>query len=317
MPVLQSPTATPRASVAHLIERTKDLLLGSGREELNLLSTTLSRTETSFVLSYALDGLNRGSYIAIDTELMFVWAAQPEASSQTCQVTVQRGMKGTVEAEHVANSVVYLNPFFSRWQLRKTLQDEIRSWGPQVFRVKTLDLATSDFVRGYDMGSLGEWFYILDVRMSPDLLNATPSDKNWRSLPYRVEHSANTTTFPSGNALTITDPIGVFDAPRTVHLVYGAPFSVNTFTDAVTLITTVGLDYSDLDIAPYGAAWRLAASREVRRMLVEAQSQAADLQNFPPGYMVKAAQEFKMLRDSRLNDAIQRLSAQYPTRRTA
>ena len=50
-------------------------------------------------------------------------------------------------------------------------------------------------------------------------------------------------------------------------------------------------------------------------MLTEAQGATADLQNFPPGYMIKTAEEFKQLRDSRLQDAQERLLQQYPISR--
>lgn len=315
MPVLAVPTAE-FSTVGDLVTRTKDLLLGAGREEMNQLAATATATATTLTVNYALAGITRGSYVAVDTEVMYVWNADI-ASNGSGTLTVQRAMKGTTAAVHTDGAIVYVNPFFTRYQIRQTLKDEIRSWGPQVFAVKTLDIAGTDFVRGYDMGSIGPWFFILDLRLSPDPLTATPSDKNWPEVPYRVMHSGPTQTFASGNVLTVTTAFGIFDTPRTLHLTYAAPFTVDAeFTDAVTLLTTVGLDTSDLDIPPYGAAWRLASSREVRRMLTEAQGQAADLQAFPPMYALQAAQGFKTFRDSRLNDAVARLRAQYPIRRT-
>lgn len=314
MPVLDTPGAS--YNVGYLLDRTFDLLLGSEREQMNQLGTAIEATATTLSLRYALGTLQRGTYIAVDTEVMYVWNAVTSAGGNT-QATVQRGMKGTTAASHSEGAVVYINPYFTRYQVRQTLQDEIRSWAPQVFAVKTADLTATDFVRGYDMGDLGAWLFVIDVLVSPDTLLGTPSDKNWRSVDYRIDRSADTTTFPSGSALTVTSPLGIFNTPRTIHVVYGAPIDVDsTFTDGDTLLA-MGMDSSDLDIAPYGAAWRLAASREVRRMLTEAQGNDADLQNFPPGYMVKAAQEFKMLRDSRLADAVARLRAQYPVRRAA
>jgi hypothetical protein len=52
-------------------------------------------------------------------------------------------------------------------------------------------------------------------------------------------------------------------------------------------------------------------------MLTEAQGLNVDLQNYPPGYQLKAAQEFKAFRDSRLFDAQERLRAVQPVRRVA
>lgn len=306
------------STVGTLIERTKDLLLGSSREQIFQLVSSVTSTATTITVQHGNGDVRPGGYVAIDTETMYVWTAKPLSSSSATQLTVNRGMRGTAAATHSAGAMVYVNPFFTRWQIRQTLLEEIRSWPPQVFAVKTADISTTDFVRGYDLGGFAtDWFFVLDVRMSPDVLNATPSDKNWASIPYRITRSANTTTFPSGNALTVTTPLGVFDSPRQIHVVYAAPFVLTTFTDSTTLISTVLVDASDLDIAPYGAAWRLASAREVRRLLTEAMGTVADLQQFPPMYALQAAKGFQDLRDSRLRDAIERLRSKYPTRRTS
>ena len=152
---------------------------------------------------------------------------------------------------------------------------------------------------------------------SPDPLTGIVNENSWARVNYRIDKNANLTSFPSGAALFITDPLGVFDSPRTFHVTYAAPIDVDTTFEDTDCLHVTGMDYSDIDIAPYGAAWRLASGREVRRMLTEAQGQNSDLQNFPAGYMVKAAEDFKNLRDSRLKDAIERLRAQYPIRRTS
>ena len=231
-------------------------------------------------------------------------------------------MKGTTAATHSNGTLVHVNPFFTRYQVRNTLQDEIRSWGPQVYQVKTADIAATDYVNGYDLGALNPGFGVIDVQRSPDtLFDSTPNDETWPSVKWRVVRSANLTAFPSGQALIITDPTPVFDSP-TFHVVFAAPFDVDSpqspntvpFQDSDSL-ATMGIDNSDIDIAPYGAAWRLASGREIGRMLTERMGATADLQNFPPGYMVKTAEEFKVLRDSRLRDAQERLRSEFPIKR--
>lgn len=308
-------SSTNCVTVGDMVDRTFDLLLGAGREERNQLTDALDTSTTTFQVNYPLMNLARGTYIAIDDEVMYVWSTTPGSGTST--VTVQRGDKGTTPGTHAAGAIVYVNPYFTRYQVKATLQDEIRSWGPQVFQVLQTDIYAANFVRGYDLGILGQWFYILGVSESPDPLVGLTSDNLWTSFPYRVERSANTQAFPSGAALYVTSAQGVFDAPRTLHITYAAPIDVDTSFQDTDCLHITGMDYSDLDIAPYGAAWRLASGREVRRMLTEAQGQNSDLTNFPAGYMIKAAEDFKQLRDSRLQDAIERLRSQYPIRRTA
>ena len=303
-------------TVGYLINRTFDLLLGAAREERNQLTGALDAVSTTFTVNYPLNSLKTGTYLCIDQELMYVWTSTP-SSGASSTVTVSRGERGSVATTHLAGAPIQVNPYFTRYAVAETLRDEIRSWAPQVFRVLTADIPLVNYQRGYDMGSLGPWFNILKVTESPDILTAAGGDALWRQISYTVSQSANTTSFPSGNCLNVNTPTAPFDSPRTLHIVYSAPINVDTTFGENDVLGTMGFDSSEVDIPPYGAAWRLAASREVRRMLTEAQGAVADLTNFPPGYQLKAAEQFKQLRDSRLNDAIVRLRAQYPILRTA
>lgn len=303
------------ATVGTLVDRTFDLLLGSEREDINQLVVAITPAATTFNVRFSPPPKVK-SYLAIDTEVMYVVGAQT-ASGTSSTATVIRGMRGTTAVAHNATAVVYVNPFFTRYQVRNVLQDEIRSWGPQVFAVKTVDVSATAFIRGYDLGNIAPWLDVLSVRESPDPYQGVTDTKDWRTVPFTVLHSAPTSDFPSGNGLIITLPAGVFDTPRTFHVTYGAPFDVDaTFTDSATLLS-MGLDTSDLDIPPYGAAWRLAGSREMRRLLTQAMGEVADLQEYPPGYAIAVADKFKALRDSRLSDAAARLRAQYPLMRSA
>lgn len=311
MPVLGAGNPTPY-TVGYLLNRTLDLLLGAAQEDLNNSQNVIQVGDTSIVLQYPSGRAQPGSYIAIDDEVIYVWTAT-DNSSGGCTLTVQRGMKGTTAVQHEPN-VVYVNPYFPRYQVRKTLMDEIRSWGPQIFNPASKVVSGVDFVRGYDLGLLGKCFRVLEVRRSPDTLWATPDPEDWPRVKFQVVNQAPTSDFASGQAIIITDPIEVFDAPK-FNIVYAAPIDVDSSFDDGDSVIAMGMDASDIDIAPYGAAWRLASGREVRRMLVQAQANTADLQNFPPGYMIKTAEEFKQLRDSRLQDAIERLLQQYPVTR--
>lgn len=306
-------------TVSYLISRTFDLLLGAMREDLNRLTSNIGANDTTIATDFPPGMMNKGCYLAIDDEVLYVWSSS--SSSNGSSVVVQRGMKGTTPATHTAQTLIKVNPFFTKYQVRQTLQDEIRSWGPQVYAPKSKLITATDFVNGYDLGLLGQCFHVIDVQRSPDSVWATPPDNAWPSVKWRVVNQAPTSSFPSGQALMIVDPVGVFDEP-TFNVVYAAPIDVDSPQNGNTLpfqdgdsLTVMGMDNSDLDIAPYGAAWRLASGREIRRTLQEAQGNTADVQNFPPGYMVKTAEEFKQLRDSRLQDAMERLLQQYPIKR--
>jgi hypothetical protein len=318
MPVLDDTNEDPYGeyTVAYLIDRTFDLLLGANREEMNRLTSGLDDVTTTFSIDFPPGSLVRGTYMTIDDEVMYVWSSAP--SSGTSTVTVQRGMKGTTAAPHDAQALIFTNAYFTRYQVTQTIRDVIRSWAPQVFAVQTVDIPAVNFVRGYDLGDLGQWMFALDCRMSDDTLTANPDPHEWKEISsYRLSQSANLTDFPSGNALFITEPFPPFDQPRTIHFTYAVPINVDTTFEEGDNVIAMGMDASDLDIPPLGAAAQLAMSRELRRTLTEAQGAVADLQQFPPGYAVSAAEKFQERHDQRFNDAVQRLRAQYPMRRTS
>jgi hypothetical protein len=314
MPVF-GPTGSDEAlyTVGYLINRTFDLLLGAAQEDLNVVASNVDIGDATVSLSYPSQRAQPGAYIAIDDEVMYVLSAL-DNSSGGCVLGVIRHMKGTTATAHSLNAIAYVNPYFAKYQVRRTLQDEIRSWGPQIFAPKSKVIAATDFVRGYDLGELGRLYRVLDVQRSPDSVWGSPPNQSWPSVKWRMVNQADTTAFPSGQALMIVDPIGVFDEP-SFNVVYAAPIDVDTTFNDDDSVIAMGMDSSELDIAPYGAAWRLASGREIRRMLTESMGNTADMANFPPGYMIKTAEEFKMLRNSRLQDAEERLLQQYPVKR--
>src|ERR1700694_5944440 len=132
-------------TVGHLIQPTFDLLLGARREERNQVATTVATTDTSISVTYAVKGAQRGTYLAIDDEVMYVWTSADGVGGGNGTITVSRGEKGTVATSHASGTDIQVNPFFTKYQIRETLREEIRSWGPQVYAVKTVAVNSTDF----------------------------------------------------------------------------------------------------------------------------------------------------------------------------
>ena len=61
-------------TVGYLIDRTFDLLLGAAREDMNVASAH-GAGDTTISWTYTAGRANQGTYIAIDDEVMYVWAA--------------------------------------------------------------------------------------------------------------------------------------------------------------------------------------------------------------------------------------------------
>jgi hypothetical protein len=65
-------------------------------------------SDTSVVVTYALEGLRVGQVFEIDSELFYIWAAD----TGTKTLTVERGYNGTTAAAHTAGAIVTSQPTF-------------------------------------------------------------------------------------------------------------------------------------------------------------------------------------------------------------
>lgn len=311
--------AAPATSytVADIMQETKRTLDGTARQEINELSAAMLATDTTFSTSFDLEGISRGSFLAVDDEVMYVWGVDLTGNV----ITVRRGMLGTEPAAHEASALIEVNPRYPNYAVRYALREEIRSWGPQVYTVKSTTIQTVEDTRGYDLGTLvaDNFYQIMSVRASTPTTTGMPDPMSWPRIEnWHVMRGAPTSDFPSGTALVIPDAyysgtkwassdgvsLQFTSTPLpTLSVLYSAPFNVNTFEDKTDMVLEVGLDVTMLDIPAKGAAWRLMSQKEPLRLQTEAQAQPYDLQFSPPMYASKAAAAMKADRDSRLNDA--------------
>lgn len=290
-------------TVGNLVTTTERHLLGTHRADRNRLATTMTDSVTSLVVEFQPGrGIGAGAYLALDDEIVYVW----EYGSTSLTATIQRAQLGTTAAAHTAGAIVDINPRFPRPILRDTLKEEIDSWGPAVYQVKTLDIAVGSTAQAVDLTAIGTYYSVLRVYREP----RSGSDV-WFNPTFRVLRNMPTADFASGTALILD---GQQEAATNLRIVYSAPFTTTTFTDATDLNATVGLDASQNDIPPYGAAWRLLATREVRRTQTQAQGDPRNAEEVPAGFMSQTSVALKRIRDQRLADAAVRLSNLYPPR---
>lgn len=303
-------------TVGNLVEETLGLLEGTASDEYNVLKTSLSAQATDFIdtvsLTYSLNGCVEGVYLSIEDEMVYVLDVNDENNS----ATVFRGQKNSPAVAHSANVKILVDPPWPRWVVMQTLKEEIRSWGPQVYQICTTTINMQAGIRGYDLGDPGPVYERVRVyRDPPPFIGeigaawsgiGVPSNQSWPSIPADLRQNQSTKDFPSGNALILrTNQITV---PSTVWVVYSKPFDVDSqWSDDTDVVDTVGLDTSDLDIPPYGVAWRLLSFKQPRRLLTNIAGQPRDASDVPPLSLMQAALQFKETRDSRLNDAQIRL----------
>lgn len=286
------------SNVGALIEQTRRHLFGAHKPQLNKLAALASDTATSLTLTYNLNGAVAGSTLCIGDEILYVWEATPS----TKQLIVERGWLGTTAATHDADAVVEVNPRFANPVVRQALQDELRSWPPELFRVVTQDIAVASNTRLVDISTFGSVIQVLRVTRPP-----TSVETAWRRVPYRFERTTSG-DYPYG-VVVLTNPT---DVAMTLTVAAAVPFDVDTFSDAVDLATQVGLAESMMDIAPLGAAARLLAVKEIQRVDTSAQGDPRIATEVPNGAITATSRQLRALRDKRFAEEALRLRNAYP-----
>lgn len=286
------------SNVGALVEQTRRLLFGSHNQQLNKLGSTITAIATTITTTYNLNGAVAGSSICIGDELLYVWEAVPGTKT----LTVSRGWLGTTPAIHTANDVIEINPRFSTPVIRQALQDELRSWPPEIFNVQSQDVLVGSDTRLIDMSTFGKVIQVLRVTRPP-----TTTETAWRRVTFRYERTTSD-DYPSG----VINLNAALSQATTFRVDAACPFAVDIFTDNIDLITQVGLAESMLDIAPFGAAARLLASKEVQRVSMAAQGDPRIATEVQSGTITTTSRSMRALRDKRFAEEALRLRNAYP-----
>ena len=297
---------------------------GTTRDVTNILAANLLVQSVNYIdtvtLTNAIDGLTSQALIVIDDETMKVLAVNETA--QTVQVL--RGYDDTTPAAHSTGTLVAVDPPWTRSTIQEFLRDELRSWGPQIYQVASVDLPIVQFQRGYDLSAItGTIIRVLKVTIPAPpysgLLGTTyyqPSGAGQANMETDVsfdfDPNANTALFPSGKSLTLLNP-SLPDVIGNIHVVYATPFDVDTsWTDSTDMIANVGLDSRDLDVPVIGALARLIRFMATRRAMTQVAGQNADAQVVTMPAILQAVASFEQTLASRKADIMQRQYADFP-----
>ena len=314
-------------TLGQMTDSTLRQLRGTLRDTINILAVALDAptagTTETITFSYDISAINAGSLLSVGTETMYVIATTP--SNLTCSVI--RGYDGTTPATQPIGAQITVDPPWTRNEVQDRLRDEIRSWAPQLFKTAEVQIPVVEWQRGYDLGGIttpiirilrvtapqppyvgapGAW----EVPGTSDISQANPT------FPFRFQRNANPVEFPSGNAVFLTGTILPY-AGLELTVAYATPFDVDTsWTDATDMISAVGLNESDLDIPPMGAAARLLRLLVARRVQVNVRGQSRDDQAVTVPAILQAATQLELTVAQRKGDLKQRLLTDYPLRST-
>lgn len=283
-----------------LLERVNRQLLSGTVEEQNKLSSSVNSSDTSFITTYDLNGLRAGSIFEVDSELIYIWAAN--SGSKT--LTVERGYAGTTAASHSSGAIIKLNPRFPKAQMLDALNqdiDDLASPLNGLFRVVTLTLDYNGSDRQINLTGATSVIDLIDVRLRylNDDYPYVRKTKLQRDLP--------TADFPSGYAIVFNEPLMAGD----LRVRYKAPFSrVSSVSDDIQSVT--GVPASMEDILEMGVMSRMLSTREVKRAFIESQGDTRRADEVPNGAMRDSFGNILRLRRDRIIAEAAKLSRLYP-----
>lgn len=239
--------------------------------------------------------------VEIDDELLWVRIVDA-ASSEAGIAPLGRGWLGTTAATHAINSVLKNNPKWPRVNIKRALNDTIRSTYPDLFQIKRVTFPFTAARFTYELP--GEVEDVYDV--SWDVIGPTrrwPRINRWRYVPL-----ADTTAYPSGKAIELLDAV----VPgRTVQVTYMvSPQPLTSGSDDFTTVS--GLPPSAEDVAVYGACYRLAGYLDIPRLQTQTVEGSNRSQLVPPGSATNAAKYFYAIYSERLAQEREILLGRYP-----
>ena len=269
------------------------------------VTTTTSSSASPLILSLgSTENVGKG-VLEIDEELMWVDSFDRIANTATV-APYGRGYLGTTAATHTADSKVTISPTFPRHNIKRAINDTIRSLGANIFAVKTTTFTFNAAQSTYAFNNLN----IKNI-LTVSWQEIGPSQE-WRPIRrWDLDAIADSTAFGSG-AQTIT--LGEAPVPgRTVKIVY-ATDPVAFTSNSQDYVTQTGLPESTRDLVILGAAYRLLSFLDpARASMVSPQADETDAKR-PYGASQSATKQLYALYAQRLQEETKSQQKNYPPR---
>jgi hypothetical protein len=269
------------------------------------VTTTTSSSTSPLILTLgSTDSVGKG-VLEIDEELL--WVDSYDRISNTATVAPYgRGYLGTTAATHILDSKVTISPTFPRFNIKRAINDTVRSLGASIFAVKTTTFTFNAAKSTYAFNNLN----IKNI-LTVSWQSIGPTQEWVPIRRWDLDTIADTTTFGAG-AQTIT--LGEAPIPgRTVKIIYATDPTAFT-TNTEDFVTQTGLPESTRDVVTLGAAYRLLAYLDpARAAMVSPQADETDSKR-PYGASQSATKQLYALFSQRLNEETKAQQQNYPPR---
>lgn len=304
---------TLATSVDALLERVRRDSSMASRGPVNTLSAAYTAGGTVLDLNETPSHIGVGEYIAIDYELFYV----QEVASVTKQITVIPGYFGSTQANHADDAILEVAPRFPKAALLDHLENEIRSWGNELWRVEPITLTSATTERTYDLtGVTGDVYFLLEVRQKPtgtstNFWNFSWTQDAWPHLDARLIRQMEVGEFASTYALQFQRiPTHLSE----LRVVLARPFNLTSLVGATDLVAATGLRVEWLEILEYGVKMRALETAAIGRSDWRTSNMAREAEEVSALDTVRAVSHFRDMRRLRFTKAGVDLRAEFPYR---
>jgi hypothetical protein len=304
---------TLATTVDALVERVRRDSLLASRGPVQTLASAYTAGGTTLVFNETPTHIGVGEIVSVDYELFYV----QDVVAATKSITVIPGYLGSTQANHAEDAIVEIASRFPKVALLDHVEQEIRSWGNELWRTTALNLDVNITDRTYDLvGATGEIYFLLEVRQEPtgissNFWNFSWTGDAWPHLDARLIRQMDTSEFATGFALQ-------FKMPPThagpVRVVFAQPFNLTTLTGSTDLVSTVGVRADWLDIVEYGTKTRALETAAIGRSDWRTSNLAREGEEVSALDTIRAVSHFRDMRQLRFTKAGVDLRSEFPYR---
>ena len=263
------------------------------------LDATLAANATTISFD-SVSNIGKG-IIEIDEELIWL-DTYDRISSNGYVPPYGRGFQGTTAVEHAAGTKVTIAPNFPRFNVKKAINDTILATYPNLWGVGSTTFTTTATRTTYSLPANAETVLFVSWQL-------TGPSQEWRRVKsYRHDPFANSTSFATGNTISIYDGI---TPGRTVQVFYTKkPSTLVNNNDEFETVT--GYPDSCKDVIIYGTCYRLLSFIDPGRLnYVSAEADLADSKT-QYGSAASSAKYIRSLYQERLTEEAGKLRDTYP-----
>lgn len=281
-------------------------LRGGGQPQKNKLASNYTAGSGTLALSYDLRGIQAGATVNVGLNEFYVWSVDTSAKT----AVVDAGQNGSTDTSATAGTVVKVKQGYSDFEVFTAINEELASLSSPfggLYAVGSVALTYTSSRVGYDLIGVTDIGQIIEVRYAePDSFGRNPR------IPIsgvRLERNNPIIDYASTYSLKILE--GGYPG-RAVTVLYKTGFT--SFAAVTDNATVSGLPVTAYDLPPMGAALRMLVGREIRRNDITSQGDTRRAEEVGPGSAAASWRGLAALRQTRINEEVAKLAAQYPVR---